>query len=66
MAIGEREVWACAQLLLKQHGAEARAHAYRRADELLAAGDHAGCTTFRRIAQRIDDLEATTAPDPPN
>jgi len=56
--IGEREIWACASQLLKQHGAEAWFFASQRADELFAAGELEGHRTFVRILNRIRQLEA--------
>lgn len=56
--IGDREIWACANQLLKQHGADAWFVASQRADELLAAGELEGHRTFVRISNRIRQLEA--------
>lgn len=58
--IEDRELWACAHLLLKQHGTDAQAYAQRRAKELLVNGDDAGHRTFRRIACHIGELETVT------
>jgi hypothetical protein len=54
----ERHIWACANMLLLQHGNDAWFHAARRADELLAAGDLEGYKTFSAILDRIKQLEA--------
>lgn len=62
--IEEREIWACANLLLSQHGTAARAHPQRRAQALDEAGDQAGQATFLRIAERIKDLQEFAAPGP--
>ena len=51
--IDDREIWACANLLIKQHGVDAWWVASQRADELLAAGKMAGHQTFVRILDRI-------------
>lgn len=56
--IEDREIWACANLLLRQHGAEAWNVAARRAQELETRGEMVGHRTFRRIMDRIRDLEA--------
>lgn len=56
--IEDREIWACANLLLKQHGRDAWFVASQRADELLARGDMEGSRTFVRILNRIEQLEA--------
>lgn len=63
MVIDEREIWACANLLLKQHGDHAWFAASRRADELLAAGEMEGHRTFVRILGRIKQLEALAPAD---
>lgn len=55
--IEEREVWACANQLMRQHGADAWFWAARRADALLAAGSFEGHRTFARILARIQELE---------
>ena len=62
--IDDREIWACANLLVRQHGENAWFVAARRADELLAQGEMEGHRTFRRILARIKELEAMK-PDRP-
>jgi hypothetical protein len=62
--IDDREIWACANLLVQQHRENAWFVAARRADELLAQGEMEGHRTFRRILARIKELEAVT-PDGP-
>ena len=52
-----RHTWACANTLMKQHGADAWFHASLRADELLAAGDLDGHAIFKAILSRIEELE---------
>jgi len=56
--IDDREIWACADLLIKQHGIDAWLVASLRADELLADGEMAGHRTFVRILNRIKQLES--------
>ena len=58
----DRELWACANTLMQQHGANAWFAASTRADELLAAGALDGHGTFLQILNRITQLEAL-APD---
>lgn len=60
--IDDREIWACANQLLKQHGMDAWFVAARRADELLASGDMEGNRTFVRILGRIRELGALAPP----
>ncbi len=55
--IDDREVWACAHQLMKQHGADAWFAASQRADELLADGQIEGHQTFVRVLHRIRQLE---------
>lgn len=64
--IGDREIWACAHLLLKQHGTNAKSFAAHRADELLAEGNAAGHRTFRRIVRCIGELETVEPSGPLN
>jgi hypothetical protein len=59
--VEDREVWACANLLFRQHGDEARRIATERAEALLAEGALEGYRTFLRIVERIEALE-TLAP----
>lgn len=56
--IEDREIWACANLLMRQHGIDAWFVAAQRADELLLTGDMEGNRTFVRILNRIKELEA--------
>ena len=53
----DRHTWACANALMKQHGADAWFHASLRADELLAAGDLDGHAMFKAILARIEELD---------
>jgi hypothetical protein len=55
--IEDREIWACANQLLKQYGEDAWFVTSQRADELLAQGQMEGHRTFLRILQRICELE---------
>ena len=56
MAISEWELWACAQQVIKQHGAKAPAHVATRIGELAAVGDIKGVEAWRSIAERVDQL----------
>ena len=58
--IEDREIWACAHQLMKQHGELAWFEAAQRADELLEAGELQGHRVFMRILDRIKQLEAET------
>ena len=56
--IEDREIWACAHQLMRQHGVGAWFAAAQRADELLEQGEMEGHRTFLRILDRIEQLEA--------
>ncbi|HJT41542.1 MAG TPA: hypothetical protein VJ762_14525 [Sphingobium sp.] len=56
MLLKDWEIWACAQYVLKQHGARAPLHVAGRIDELATHGDWAGIDTWKAIASRIDQL----------
>lgn len=58
--IDDREIWACANHVLRQYGADAWLHAAQRADALLADGDDDGHHTWLAILRRINDLDAMT------
>ena len=62
--IGDREIWACAQHVLRRYGESAWLHAAQRADALLVQGDFAGSRTWVRILERIDALRSR-APEGP-
>jgi hypothetical protein len=57
--ITEWALWACANEMIRRHGAYAGIHAALRADELFEAGDDEGAATWRRIVRRIHQLEAS-------
>lgn len=58
MTIEERELWACAHEMIRQHGEDAATRAAMRCDELLEAGDRLGAVTWKRIMDRIEQLHA--------
>ncbi len=47
--ISNWEIWACANLVIMQHGKDAKLHAAGRADELLDQGDMEGKRVWCRI-----------------
>lgn len=59
--IDDREIWACANMLIKQHGEDAWFWASQRADALLAEGKLDGHRTFLRVLDRIKQLETLRA-----
>jgi hypothetical protein len=54
--IADWEIWACAQQVMQQHGDRASAHIAERIGTLALAGDEAGIETWKRIADRVDQL----------
>jgi len=55
--IEDREIWACANQILRRYAEAAWLHASQRADELSASGDTEGQRTWIRILRRIETLE---------
>ena len=64
--IEDRELWACANLLVQQHGDGARAQADTRIADLADVGDRKGAATWRAIAARIERLGDMTTREPLN
>lgn len=56
MPIEEWEIWACAQQVIKQHGANAPAHVAARIGQLALEHDAAGIEAWKLIAQKVDQL----------
>ncbi len=54
--ISDWELWACANLIIKQHGDQAELQAGIRADALLDKGDLEGQRVWLRILDRIREL----------
>lgn len=59
--ICEWELWACANEMIRRHGADAALHAAMKADELFEAGEIEGARTWRRIVHRVNELEGSGA-----
>ena len=53
------DIYRSAQVLVKQHGADAPIHAAMRADALLEAGDLEGCAVFKRVLRAVEELQRT-------
>jgi hypothetical protein len=51
------DIWLAANLLIREHGAEAETMAARRADEMLDRGDHDGQRVWMRIRRAIGELQ---------
>lgn len=56
MPLTDWELWACAQQVIKQHGAKAPAVAAERIAAMAATGDLDGLQAWQAIAERIDQL----------
>jgi hypothetical protein len=52
----ERELWACASMVIEQHGDHAPMFVAERIGALAVAGDQAGVDTWQAIAMRMDQL----------
>lgn len=63
MSISDRDVFATAKLLIRQHNGSAAYYASGRADELLDAGDIEGASVWRRVAKAAEELLAMEPPD---
>jgi hypothetical protein len=57
--ISDLDIWRAANLLIRQHGADAELVAASRADEMLARGDLDGQLVWKRIRSAIAELHAT-------
>jgi hypothetical protein len=55
--IPDRDVWRAANLLIREHRADAEVVAARRADEMLERGDHEGQLVWLRIRRAIVELQ---------
>ena len=62
--IPEIDTWRAANLMLKRYGEKALDESATRADELAAAGDDNGATTWRRITAAVGQLASNTPPGP--
>ena len=52
----EIDIWRAAQLLLKQHGADAELAAARQMDAAIEKGDPAGESVWKRVLRAIEEL----------
>jgi len=60
MVPDDRELWACAIQVERQHGDDAPRFVAERIGALAVAGDQDGVTTWKAIAQRLDQLRRRT------
>lgn len=54
--MSDRELWACALQVQKQHGEGANLFVAERIGTLALAGDEAGVATWKEIRRRLDML----------
>ena len=52
----DRELWACALQVERQHGKDAPRFVAERIGALAVAGDQEGIATWKAIARRLDNL----------
>ncbi|WP_282608441.1 hypothetical protein [Pelagibius sp. Alg239-R121] len=52
----EREIWQCANEIVKQYGEDALLEAAKRADAMLEAGDFDGQAVWKRILRAAEEL----------
>ena len=57
--LGDRELWACAIQVERQHGKDAPGFIAERIGALAVSGDAAGIATWKMIAERLDQLNRT-------
>jgi hypothetical protein len=62
--IPDRDIWRAANLLIREHGADAEVVTARRADEMLERGERDGQLVWLRIRQAIVELQAAPGGKP--
>jgi hypothetical protein len=62
--IPDRDIWRAANLLIREHAAEAELVASRRADEMLERGDRDGQLVWLRIRRALGELQAAPVGKP--
>jgi hypothetical protein len=58
--ISELDIWRAANLLMRQHGADADIEAARKADLMLQRGDRDGQLVWMQIRPAIADIQASS------
>ncbi len=59
--IPDLDIWRAANLLIRQHGAEAEIVAAERAELMIDRGDHDGEVVWMRIRRAVAELQAPPA-----
>ncbi len=62
--VTDKDIWRSANLLIQQHGEDARIHAAQMADEMLDKGDLDGQRTWLLILKAIESFEDKTPSGP--
>ena len=62
--ISDRDILRAANLLIREHGADAEVVAARRADEMLECGDRDGQLVWLRIRRAISEMQAVPGGKP--
>jgi hypothetical protein len=62
--IPDRDIWRAADLLIREHGADAEVVAARRADEMLERGDRDAQLVWIRISRAIVEFQAVPVGKP--
>ena len=60
----DKDIWRSANLLIQQHGENARIHAAQMVDKFLEEGDFAGQRTWLHILKAIESFEDKTPSGP--
>ena len=61
--ISDRDIYRSANVLVKQHGADAPIHAAMRADAMIDKGDLDGYAVWKRILRAVEKLLSKERPD---
>jgi hypothetical protein len=62
--ITDRDIWGAANLLIREHKADAEVVAARQADQMLERGDREGQLVWLRIRRAIVELQAAPVGKP--
>lgn len=61
--LGDRELWVCADQVLRRHGERVAQFLADRVADVAGKGDHDGVATCVAIADRVDRLRVDAGPD---
>jgi hypothetical protein len=62
--IPDRDIWRAANLLIREHGADAEIVAARRAEDMAERGDHEGKSVWLRIRRAVVEMQAAPVGKP--